>query len=82
MELGVNVTPCTRPVACAQARPNHSMEGKVGTKLRNFWQFIAARRGRVSYFNDVAPVKLTRLQWMAMYPRIYVQHRLDLMDDF
>lgn len=48
VELRVNLTPCTRSVQ-SQARPNHSMEGEVGTKLRNFWLFIAARRGRVGF---------------------------------
>jgi hypothetical protein len=62
--------------------PTSAWRGKQGMKvhcwLRGYPQFLHCRRGSI-IFLKVSTNKSTRLQWKAVHPRIFGQHKLALM---
>lgn len=58
---------------------NYSLKSPLYLWLRSYPQLIAAGRGEPIFFKNVAPGKLTTLRWRTTYPRIFGQHKLDLM---
>lgn len=68
---------------CVRSNESPAWRGKVGMKShfrqRSYWQLIAVGRQEPVFFMSFALGKSITLLWKATHPKIYGQHKLDLM---